>query len=290
MTDMQNINTILCATDLSKASGRLLCLGAGLCLRFNAGFRVFHCIPPPRGSLDRQIEFERGREKKEKIKIAQERIKDLMKDFDIHWESVITYGDPVLEAAKVSEKLRADLVIAASHGLSGLQQFFIGSVIGDMAKTIQKPFLVMPPANADTGYQKTGFFNIIIACSLTPSDAHLINYALAFIEKFSSRITLTHVMESPGDEIVMDDLSGNYEDAQKLYEKTLSLRLKSLMPGETKILHGVPGEELALYAKHHGTDLIIAGVDDRPGRIITPTTATLIRQLPCAVLTVPLRG
>jgi len=289
---MQTIKKILYAIDLSKPPGLLLSLGVNLCLRFDASFQVFYSIPPPWGSVDRQVEFARGGEKKEKIKAAQEKIKELMKEFDVEWESVITHGDPVLEVEKASQKAEADLIVAASLGLSWFQQLFTGSVIGDMAKTVRKPFLVIPPGKSDfdTARPKPEFFNIVIACSLAPSDADLMEYASLFSEKFKSEICLIHVMESPLYETVMAGTSGHYEDTQRLLEETLSLRLKSLMPFETRILHGVPGEELFRYAKHHGTDLIIAGVDDRPGRIITPTTAALIRHLPCAVLTVPVKA
>ena len=95
-------------------------------------------------------------------------------------------------------------------------------------------------------------------------------------------------MESPVNQKVMAGTSGHYDEAQRLLEENLSLKLKDLMPGKTRILHGVPGEELALYAKNKGIDLIIAGIDDRPGRIITTTTAALLRHLPCAVLAVPI--
>ncbi len=56
---MQKIEKILCATDLSEVSDRLFSWGAELCLGFDASFSVFHAIPPPRGFVTRQIEFDR---------------------------------------------------------------------------------------------------------------------------------------------------------------------------------------------------------------------------------------
>lgn len=288
---MQKIKKILCTTDLSKVSDRLLSWGVELCLQLDASFSVFHAIPPPHGSVSRQIEFERGGEKKEKIERAREKIKIFMERFDIKWDLVITYGDPVLEVARVAKKIKPDIIIAASHGLSEFQQFFIGSVVGRMAQTFSQPFLVIPPGKivSDTNCPKLQFTNIIIACCLSESDSHLKKYALAFSEKLNSKICLIHVMESPVNEEVVEITSAPYDEAQRLLEEKLSLRLKNLMSAETHILRGIPGEELALYAKSHEIDLIIAGVDDRPGRIITTTTAALLRHLPCAVLTVPIK-
>lgn len=285
---MDNIKKILCATDLSKASKPLIARGIEFCLRFDASFFIFHAVQPPRGSVARQIEFERGGEKKEAIESAREKLKKRMEGADIKWDSAITYGDPVLETAKAATKVRADIVIAASLGLSGFQQFLMGSVVGRMAQTLLQPLLVIPP-QTDSGRSKLSIKNIVIACGLRESDSYLKKYALAFSEKFTSKICLVHVMESPVNEKLMAKSSGHYDQMQNRLAEKLSLRLKKFMPGTPHILHGVPGEELSVYAKNHGADLIIAGIDDRPDRIITTTTAALLRQLPCAVLTIPLK-
>lgn len=288
---MQKIKKIFCATDLSKISAHLLFWGVEFCLRLDASFSVFHAVVPPRGSVSRQIEFERGGEKNEKIEKARKKIKKLMAGFDIKWDSVIAYGDPVLELAKVAKKIKPDIVVAASHGLSGFQQLLIGSVVGRMAQTFKQPLLVIPPGRtvSDTTRPKLQLKNIMIACSMLESDFYLKKYALAFLEKFNSEICLVHVMESPVNEDVVEITAAPYGEVQRRLEEKLFLRLKHLMPAKTNILQGIPGEELGLYAKTHEIDLIIAGIDDRPGRIITTTTSALLRHLPCAVMTVPIK-
>ncbi len=277
---------------MSKVSHRLLSWGVEFCIGFDASFLIFHTIPPPRGSVTRQIEFERGGEKKEEIEKAHEKIKKLMASFDIKWDLVIAYGDPVLELVKAAKKIQPDIVIAASHGLSGFQQFLIGSVVGRMAQTLSQPLLVIPSGKiiSDANYPKLNLTNIMIACSLLESDTHLKKYAAAFFEKFNTKICLVHVMESPVNNEVGEVTPVPYEEAQKFLEEKLSLRLKKFFPAKTHILHGIPGEELALYAKSHEIDLIIAGGDDHPGRVIATTTASLLRDLPCAVLTVPIKS
>ena len=286
---MQKVKHIICATDLSKFSHDLFSLGVELSSGFDAGFTVFHAIPPPRGSVARQVEFERGGEKKEEIENASKQIKRLMQGFKIKWDIAVTYGDPVIETEKAANRMRADLVMAASHGLSVFQRFFAGSIIGRMAQTISNPFLVIPPVKRSL-YQprkRLKFTNIIIACSLMESDDVLKQYARQFSEKFNSNVCLVHVMETPLNANIVKTTAAPYATVQKKMEEKLSLQLKNLMQAETQLLRGVPGEELVLYAKTHPTDLIIAGVDHRRGRISTTTTQILLRYLPCAVLTIP---
>lgn len=286
---MQPIKKILCATDLSKNCDHLLSFGIDFCMRFDASLLVFHAVPPPHGSVARKIEFERGGEKQEQMKSAQAKINKHMASCTIEWESVIAYGDPVRETAKAAKLAKPDVVLAESLGLSGFQQFFIGSVVGSMAQTLLRPFLVIPPGKTGPEIRRPlEFTHIIVACSLTPSDSHLKKHALAFSERFNSKIHLVHVMESPLNERVVVSTSAPYEQVQRQLEATLSMQLKNMMPCKTRILHGVPGEELALYAKNHGIDLIIAGVDDHPGRITPSTTGALLGHLPCALLTIPI--
>ena len=289
---MQMINKILCTTDLSKFSNDVLPLGVELCMGFDAHLVIFHAIVPPRGFVDRKIEFERGGEKKEQFQLAREKIKRCMDPFDVKWESVVTYGDPVLELSRVTQKTKPDIIMAASHGLSIFQQFFMGSVLGSMARNTRHPFLVIPPATSFSKKKapQSEFANIIIACSLTKSDTRLKAFAVTFAEKFHSKINMVHVMESPLNEQVMDSTCAPYEEVQKKLEEKLSAKLSQALPGTPHILHGVPGEELAIFAKTHGIDLIIAGIDTHPGRIIATTTQALLAQLPCAVLAVPLEG
>jgi nucleotide-binding universal stress UspA family protein len=287
---MQPINKILCITDLSNCSDEVLSIGVKLCLCFDACLLIFHTIVPPRGFVDRQIEFERGGERKKMIQLALKKIKKQMDPFDVKWESVVTYGDPVLELSNMAKKTKPDIILGASHGLSFFQQFFLGSVIGSMAKDTRHPFLVIPPAKHFSGRSgtKSEFANIIIACSLTKTDTYLKEYAITFSEKFHSNIFLVHVMESPLSEELMDNTCAPYDKAQKKLEETLCSKLNQEMAAPPHILHGVPGEKLALFAKTHKIDLIIAGIATHPGGIITTTTQALLGQLPCAVLAVPL--
>ena len=303
---MQTVNRILCAIDLSMFTEdllfRLLCRGVALCSRFNAFFWVFHAIPPPSGFVVRQIEFERGGEKTEKIEAARKKIKKLMQRFDIEWDLFVAYGDPVIETAKAAKRTKADIVIAASHGLSGFRRLLSGSIILRMAQSVSVPFLVMPPCKSVHGADltKLEFKNIVLACSLLDTDIYLKKYALAFSEKFNSKLCLIHVMESPLKETVMEMASAPYQEVQRRVEEKLSLQLqnliqtknlmqtKNLIQTKTHLLRGVSGEELLLYAKAHKTDLIIVGIDKRPSRIIASTAKALLRYLPCAVLTVPI--
>ena len=291
---MQTVNRILCAIDLSMSSEdllfRLLFRGVALCSRFNAFLSIFYAIPLHSDLVARQIEFERGDEKTEKIEAARKKIKKLMQRFDTEWDLFVVYGDPVIETAKAAKMTKADIVIAESHGLSGFRQLFTGSIILRMPQSLSQPFLVMPPCKIapEADLTKLEFKNIVLACSLLDTDIYLKKYALAFSEKFNSKLCLVHVMESPLKESLMEMASAPYEEVQRRVEEKLTLQLENLMQTKTHLLRGVPGEELLLYARAHNTDLIIVGIDKRPGRIIATTAKTLLRYLPCAVLTVPM--
>ena len=61
----------------------------------------------------------------------------------------------------------------------------------------------------------------------------------------------------------------------------------------TDVIPGVPGEVLSSYAAKSGADLIVVGVRHTSTvkkALIGSTTETVLRQAPCAVLTVPFEG
>jgi nucleotide-binding universal stress UspA family protein len=59
-------------------------------------------------------------------------------------ESVILNGSPVPTLLEFSERVGADLLVAGTHGLNGIQRLLLGSVSTALVRNIRKPLLVVP--------------------------------------------------------------------------------------------------------------------------------------------------
>ena len=57
------------------------------------------------------------------------------------------FGPVVGEIVESADKLDADLIIIASHGRSGLERVFFGSVASGVLNRIEKPIMVIRPSH-----------------------------------------------------------------------------------------------------------------------------------------------
>ena len=139
----------MCAIDFSKFTNPVLNHGINLAHRFNARLFVFHSVHCPQDPLYGTAEFEHGGELEKQIAHAFETITALMQPRAVPWKSLVLSGDPVKMVSKAAEQVAADLVIGASHGHSGWQRMFIGTVVERMARNLTRPFLVIRRPDRD---------------------------------------------------------------------------------------------------------------------------------------------
>ena len=295
-------NVILCATDFSTYAAGALAHGEALAITFGARLLIFHavCFPeypgqgaagPRRGPLD-----DRTRQK------AEARIGELMRGCAATWEPLVVAGDPVEEVVRVvGEPDRGvDLVITASHGLSGLRRWLLGSVVEPLARTLSRPLLVTRAARRESA-SVAPFRCIVAGYGPGPDPGPAAAAAGVLAEVFESRLHILHAVESPADGSPdggdTDIPYGEREAAlmaarrrriDEALTETIGERARSGMAIE--LMPGVPGEVLPERARELGADLIVVGVRPHPGfrGAITPsTTEAVLRHARCPVLTVP---
>jgi nucleotide-binding universal stress UspA family protein len=55
----------------------------------------------------------------------------------------VTHGEPTAEILRLAEQERADLLVIATHGRTGLKHFFLGSVVERVIRHASCPVLVV---------------------------------------------------------------------------------------------------------------------------------------------------
>ncbi|MET0151918.1 MAG: universal stress protein [Candidatus Binatia bacterium] len=55
----------------------------------------------------------------------------------------VTHGEPIAEILRLAEQERADLLVIATHGRTGLKHFFLGSVVERVIRHAHCPVLVV---------------------------------------------------------------------------------------------------------------------------------------------------
>ncbi len=294
------LDKILCATDFSDFSKYVIHFGVRLALRFNSHLVVFHAISFPRDQLYGNVLNHVGEHKKLADK-ACEKIRNLMENRSLKWDPLVSFGDPVDEAARIAEQQNADIVIAASYGLSGLKRFLLGTVVERMARTVSRPLLVVhPPKHPETRETDIPleFGKIVVGCSLPSDSSQSLKYAISLAVEFRAELHLLHAAEKPLDEDIVNPAQAPYGEVQQELQDRLCQGLAKLVPDdvfkqcnvETVLVKGVPGEGLSSHAAEIGADLIVIGVRHRSAiekLLVGSTTEAVLRHAPCPVLVVP---
>jgi len=297
----KGIQRILCSTDLSDYSTPVLDCGAEMAQRFNAQLIIFYTIASDDNRLYGPDVLDRTGKLEKLAAKAHARIKACMAPYKIAWEPVVVSGNPVEQICNVARDHNVDLVIAASHGFSGLKRAFMGSVVERMARSLPFPFLVLRfPGNISKNDNRLPlkFKRMVVGCNFSEESFSPVNLAVELGEAYQSTIHLLHAVETPLNEKALEPIGGPYSKVQDDLLEELKKRLSGLVPQYNKercnikpaLIPGVPGEGLLTFSKSVGADLIIVGVLHRGalGKIlIGSTTEAALRHSTCPVLVVP---
>ncbi len=299
------VANILCATDFSKYSHNVVRYGAGFSRTFGARLHISHTVPVPRsGMYGAELSEIRSRKEK-KTRLAREKIQSLLAEHAADGEAVVTHGEPVEETVRIVREMNIDLVIAGSHGISGLKRFLAGTVVERMARHLPKPFLVVPARDRRRKAAPDGPFalkRLLVSCDLSPKSAHLARFAFDLAGAFNASVHLLHAIEAPlSEELAGTGTAASYGEAERALKARLEQRLRALVPEDAKadggatphLVPGIPEEALLTVAENIRADMILVGVRSHTAMeklFIGSTTEAALRGASCPVITVPTHG
>jgi nucleotide-binding universal stress UspA family protein len=293
--------SIVCSIDLSPFSAQVMAYGRRLAEGFAARLRIFHAVMTLRDGLHDEPMFERSGQWQTQRRLAVHRIRALMGDAPVPWDLHVGLGDPVEQLNAYCTAHSAGLVVAASHGISGLRRVLMGTVVERMARQIHVPLLTIRSAGKPGPASDPASLplqRIMVCCRLRPDDQTLLKLAAAWSAAFDAELCLFHAVERPIDEMVADPTSAPYHHAQTVLKEKLEKQLVALArplighrrPLKTHLVDGPASETAPHWAREIGADLVMAGVRGHgmfSKMLLGSTTEALLRQSPCHVLTLP---
>jgi nucleotide-binding universal stress UspA family protein len=295
---LTTIQAIVCAVDFSPFSP--LVVGYGVSLARRAGVRLYliHAVNDPQDGSHPTAVFERGGDLIHLTDDARQRFRELMRRTDVAWEAVVRFGDPVEQTTAFVDSLPPSLVVSASHGVSGFQRLFIGTVVERLTRALSSPMLVVKAGDGDVSNPSDGFRRAVVGCD-DHGCWHQLGPLMSLLQPDrDSRIHLVRAMERPMDNTLGDADAVSYGQAQQALQDRLNRDLREraqrLFPHadalSVEVAPGVPQEMVLAVARQRAADIIVVGV--RRSRkmerwISGSTTEALLRRSPCSVLTVP---
>lgn len=191
----------------------------------------------------------------------------------------------------------ADLLVLGTHGRSGFQRMFLGSVSEKVIRKATCPTLIVPPRASDVATDAPVQFHRIV-CPVDFSDSSLdaLEYAINLAEEADARLTVLHVVELP--HVLSDEPAVLDIDLSRIHEAATnkaSRKLHDLIPAQartyctvdTAVVEGRAYREILRQAAERRSDLIVMGVHGRGALdllVFGSTTHHVIRSATCPVL------
>jgi nucleotide-binding universal stress UspA family protein len=209
--------------------------------------------------------------------------------------SVQEAPDTVAEIVAQADVLNADLVVIGSHGRSGFQRLFLGSIAGKVLRKSRRPVMVVPAHTAGAP-PKIPFSHVLCPIDFSESSTHALNYALHLAQQAHGRLTLLHAIEIPPelhDIPLATDI--NVANVREAVNAEALRRLQAKVPShpdcavETRVVEGKAHREILKAACQTRADLIVMGVHGRGAVDLTlfgSNTLAVIHGASCPVLTI----
>ncbi|MEW5723537.1 MAG: universal stress protein [Thermodesulfobacteriota bacterium] len=296
MTMKVQLNTIICTTDFSDLANQAVPYALALAQEYKAKLYVCHVIDLPAAAMYGEALVDPQEIQLQIENYAQEQVGRMVGQRPVDWEPLITVGHPAEEIARLAGEKKVGLVIAATHGRSGLQRLILGSVTERLMRTLPCPLLVSPDPAA--GLKKeVRFRRLLVGCDFSQDSDLAVEYGLHLAQEFQAELHLAHVIEPTLLKDMLRPGSAPDTEIRQGLRDRLNEDLAGLIPEEahnwcdckTSLLAGQPHEELTKYAVIHDVDLIVLGVHGRGFvelLLVGSTTDRVIRMAPCPVLAV----
>ena len=143
------------------------------------------------------------------------------------WETLIATGNPADQAARFCRQVNADLVVAATHGRSGLERLLLGSVTEQLMHTLPCPLLAVrgPAPDAEKGFRR-----ILVGVDFSPDSKLAVDWGRTLAQAFEAELHLAHVIPRSffADYLTMGDIPGQEPDENLL--DRIQTELAALVP------------------------------------------------------------
>ena len=294
---MIRIARILCPVDFSESSQHALDHAAAIANWYEASLTLLYVFPVlPAMDLPPLVLEDSDRDR---LLVAMRKMVDRVPT-RVRPEYLVQQADYIHdEIVAQASAIPADLLVLGTHGRSGFQRLFLGSVTEKVIRKATCPTLVVPPRAPEIATEgPVQFRRILCPVDFSESALNAVAYAINMAEEADARLTLLHVVElrhSSSQEPMAFEV-----DTARMRERMVAearRRLHELVPEqarayctvETCVIEGAAHRVIVRYATEQRCDVVVMGVHGRGAldrMLFGSTTHQVIRAAACPVLIV----
>jgi nucleotide-binding universal stress UspA family protein len=296
---MVSINRILCPIDFSDFSLDALRHGLKLAEWYSAQVTLFHVYqvsqPLPVEGLAGAVPVFVEVDPNTVVEEVRRFCAPLVGPSNQNVEVVVRPGDAAREIRDEAERTPYDLLILGTHGRSGFERLFLGSVTEKVLRSTRVPVMTIPPPVREPGSPL--YKTILCPLDFSPPSVRALEYALSLAKEADARLILLHAIED-----VLGDAGGQTlghlsvaEYHHQLAQDAVT-RLRAVVPDEARVwsrpeervVRGRAHQEILKVVADEHVDLVVMGVQGKGvvGKLVFgSTTHRVIREAGCPVLT-----
>ncbi|MBS1841533.1 MAG: universal stress protein [Acidobacteria bacterium] len=285
------VTNILHLTDFSNCSETALRWAAAIARANQAELSVLHVLVPDMLARLTPDSFSAALELQEKrAQWEMRRIGTQVEDSP--HQTIIARGEDVWSVVEAKQKeLGSDLIVLGTHGRTGLNKLFLGSVAERVLRRSTVPVMTVGPEVAPALECDGKFHRVLLATNLAPGAAAAADYATAVAQRDQAELVLLHACKAAK--------KAKSEKFSELSVAEVFHRLDELVgpadklrrPPETLVEFGDAGTQILEVARRKKADLIVMGVR-KAGSLLAAThlemgtTHNVVAHAPCPVVTV----
>ena len=301
---MVQIKHIICPVDFSEVSRHAFDRALAVARSYHSGITVLHVLPTPSHVPAIPYGPEGPGPFGFEVPDRPRALSELSRFLHIEHPGDVAIRQEVIEAGSVHREIlvqasrtSADLIVMGTHGRSGVDHLFLGSVAEKTLRTSPIPVLTVPARAPDAPAAGLPVRSILCALDFSQDSARALAYSASLAHHAGSRLTIMHVVELMP--VNYDPMVGSF-DIEGFRKATVATARKELQEYaatvtagtgsvETVLGQGKPYKEILREAGERGGDLIVAGVHGRSALdrlVFGSTTEHLVRRATCPILTV----
>jgi nucleotide-binding universal stress UspA family protein len=283
-TPTANVKNILFATDFSEASMHALPYVTGIAKKFGASVYLCHIVAPSAlVNCAPEMASTLYQEMREQALAQLTALAHSHELAGVSAKALVASGQVQNELARTVQQNQVDLIVAGTHGRTGMRKLVLGSVVEAICRVAACPVLTVGPGLAVQ--TASNFSRILFPTDMSEDSKQIIPYLRQVAEENQSEIAVLHVM--PAEVVTNPKAAQLAEPIRNKLMHTFEPQLSGLKV-EFLIGFGDTVETVLRTAEARETDLIAMGIHNAflPGvQLRSSTVYRIMAGAHCPVLT-----
>ena len=274
---------ILCPVDFSDNSIAALGQAAKLARKDDALLYLMHVEFVPMSNPAELADYVTFSTEPGKLRLEPIARKYLAK---VRHQLLVQTGWPAKVIEKAAQDLDVDLIVMATHGRTGINRLFLGSIAEHVVRTSERSVLSFGPGTAIGALKK-----ILCPVDFDPNSIAALNFGWRLAREYRAAISLLHVVRLPFEpsEVPVEPPPEWEQDARAKLVKVAAENLGAKAKYKLVVRRGDPASAILEVEKELRPDLIVMATHGRTGLshlVLGSVAERTVRESIVPVLTV----